>query len=168
MSTHTSNAEGGSQQTSRFEVVPERKPPFTATDGDDTAASPRRRANDPGPEASVILIAHPSSQALGTRYRLQARSSIVLGRGGKADISLPDVSSLSREHARLTFKSESVLLEDLGSTNGTFVNEVRIEEATILRSGDRFQVGAAHFKFLQERDIENAYHQAIHDLVILD
>src|SRR5262249_16489676 len=45
---------------------------------------------------------------------------------------------------------------------------VRIEQEAVLRSGDRFQVGTVHFKFLQERDIENAYHQAIHDLVVLD
>src|SRR5262249_39618500 len=124
MSTHSSNAEEGSQQkTSRFEVVLDRKPPFSATDGEDTESSPRRRASDPGPEASVILIAHPSSQALGTRYRLHAKSAVTLGRATTADISLPEVGSLSREHARLTFRSESVLIEDLGSTNGTFVNE---------------------------------------------
>jgi diguanylate cyclase (GGDEF)-like protein len=60
------------------------------------------------------------------------------------------------------------VLEDLGSTNGTFVNGVLIEEPTLLKSGDRFQVGSVHFKFLQERDVENAYHQAIYELMVRD
>jgi two-component system cell cycle response regulator len=158
----------GEQKTSRFEIVLDQKPPFSPTDADKTFVAPRRRSSDPGPEASLILIAHPSNQALGTRFRLRPRCSVVLGRAASADIGMPEVSSLSREHARLTYRSESVMIEDLGSTNGTFVNEQRIEEATVLRSGDRFQAGAVHFKFLQERDVENAYHQTIHDMVVLD
>jgi diguanylate cyclase (GGDEF)-like protein len=125
-------------------------------------------AGDPGLEASLLLIAHPLNQSLGARYRLLSQSSMVLGRGTSADISLPEVNSLSRQHCRLTYGSESVVLEDLGSTNGTYVNDVRISEPRALKSGDRFQAGGAHFKFLQDRDIENAYHQAIHELVILD
>jgi len=166
--TDLTGQSGNEQNTSRFEVVLDRKPPFGPSDGDQTFIAPRRRATDPGPEASLILIAHPLNQSLGTRFRLRPRSALVVGRAASADISLPDVNSLSREHARLTYRSESVMIEDLGSTNGTYVNEHRIEDATLLRSGDRFQVGAAHFKFLQERDVENAYHQAIHDLVVLD
>lgn len=168
MSIGPATQDAGKQETSRFEVVLDRKPPFATAEGEETFVAPRRRSTDPGPEASLILIAHPLNQSLGTRFRLGPRSSVVLGRSPSAEISLPEVNSLSREHARLTYRSESVVIEDLGSTNGTFVNEVRIEQATVLRSGDRFQVGAAHFKFLQERDIENAYHQAIHDLVVLD
>jgi diguanylate cyclase (GGDEF)-like protein len=168
MSTQSAAEGGGKLETSRFEVILDRQPPFVATEGDATFVAPRRRSTDPGPEVSLILIAHPLNQSLGTRYRLGPRSSVVLGRAVSAEVSMPEVNSLSREHARLTYRSESVVIEDLGSTNGTFVNDIRIEEATVLRSGDRFQVGAAHFKFLQERDIENAYHQAIHDLVVLD
>ncbi len=155
-------------ETSRFEAILDDSADFDPIDGDQTLAAPRRRSTDPGPEASLILIAHPASQSLGRRFRLQPHSSTVIGRGASAGIHLPEVSTLSREHARLSYRNESVVLEDLGSRNGTFVNEKRIEDPTVLESGDRFQVGAAHFKFLQGRDIENAYHQAIHDLVVLD
>jgi two-component system cell cycle response regulator len=157
--------------TSRFGVVSVALAPAApepTRDPDETFVAPRRRASDPGPEASLILIAHPLQQGLGTRYRLRSQSALVLGRAGSCEISMPDVTSLSRNHVRLTYRTETVVIEDLGSTNGTFVNDRRIEEPTPLRSGDRFQAGGAHFKFLQERDIENAYHQAIHDLVILD
>ena len=156
--------ESDSQPTSRFELALDK----AAVDGDETLVAPRRRSSDPGPEASLILIAHPLNESLGARFRLRPRSAVVIGRAGNADVSLPEISSLSRHHTRLTYRTESVVLEDLGSTNGTYVNGLRIEQETVLRSGDRFQVGAVHFKFLQERDIENAYHQAIHDLVVLD
>lgn len=162
------NREARERDTSRFEVVPE---PFEDTDhsdGDETSVTPRRRTTDPGPEANIILIAHPRNQILGTRYRFRPGSTIVLGRGKSADVSLPDIAALSRKHASLTYRIESVILEDLGSTNGTFVNDIRIEEPTLLRSGDRFQIGSVHFKFLQERDVENAYHQAIHEMVVRD
>ena len=45
---------------------------------------------------------------------------------------------------------------------------MRIEQPTLLKSGDRFAIGAVHFKFLQERDVENAYFQAIHDMMVRD
>ena len=105
---------------------------------------------------------------LGTRYRFRPGSTLILGRSKGADIQIADATSISRRHASLTYRIESVILEDLGSTNGTYVNDIRIEEPTLLRSGDRFQIGSVHFKFLQERDVENAYHQAIHEMVVKD
>jgi diguanylate cyclase (GGDEF)-like protein len=157
----------GDQRTSPFGVVSD---PAGAEyfDGDDTSVTPRRRSTDPGPEANIILIAHPANQLLGTRYRFRPGTTVVLGRSKAADVSLPDISAISRQHASLTYRVESVILEDLGSTNGTFVNDVRIEEPTVLKSGDRFQIGAVHFKFLQGRDVENAYHEAIHDMMVRD
>jgi diguanylate cyclase (GGDEF)-like protein len=137
-------------------------------EGDDTSVTPRRRSTDPGPEANIILISHPGKALLGTRYRFRPGSTLILGRARDVDVSLPEVSSLSRRHASLTYRVESVLLEDLGSTNGTYVNDVRIEEPTRLKSGDRFQIGTTHFKFLQGRDVENAYHEAIHDMMVRD
>ena len=139
-----------------------------AFDADSTSVTPRRRRTDPGPEANIIQIAHPKGLGLGTRYRFRPGSTVVLGRGRDADVSLPEVSAISRRHASLTYRLESVILEDLGSTNGTYVNDVRIEQPAVLKSGDRFSIGAVHFKFLQERDVENAYFQAIHEMMVRD
>ncbi len=158
----------GDRETSRFEIVSDPPAASDRFDGEETSVTPRRRATDPGPEANVILISHPGNAMLGTRYRFRPGSSLILGRAKGADIVIADASSISRRHASLTYRIESVILEDLGSTNGTFVNDIRIEEPTLLRSGDRFQIGSVHFKFLQERDVENAYHQAIHEMVVKD
>ncbi len=158
----------GDGDTSRFEISSEPEAASDRFEGDETSVTPRRRATDPGPEANIIMIAHPRSQNLGARYRFRPGSTVILGRGKNTDVSIPDASSLSRRHASLTYRIESVILEDLGSTNGTYVNDVRIEQPTLLRSGDRFQIGSVHFKFLQDRDVENAYHQAIHEMMVRD
>ncbi|PYQ58065.1 MAG: hypothetical protein DMF53_21155, partial [Acidobacteria bacterium] len=56
----------------------------------------------------------------------------------------------------------------MGSTNGTYINGQPIHGRTVLRSGDRFQTAAVHFKFLHEQDVESAYHLAIYELVAKD
>lgn len=119
-------------------------------------------------EAAVILIAHPENRRLGARYRITPGAPIEVGRSPHAAISLPEVPSLSRNHARLRFDKGRVLLEDLGSRNGTFVNDRAVRGAAELRSGDRFQAGAVHFKFLHERDVEHAYYEAIYEMVARD
>ncbi len=119
-------------------------------------------------EANIILIAHPEDDMLGTRYRLPPLGRLSIGRSATADISMPEVQSMSRHHARLHHRGDEVQIEDLGSTNGTWVNDLRVRSRQVLRSGDRFQLGAAHFKFLHEQDPEHAYFEAIHQLVMTD
>ena len=119
-------------------------------------------------EADVILIAHPESQRLGSRYRISPGSTLEIGRSAAVGISLPEVMSISRKHARLRYLGPVVTIEDLGSTNGTYVNGQPVHGRTVLRSGDRFQTAAVHFKFLHEADVESAYHLAIYELVAKD
>ncbi len=119
-------------------------------------------------EANVILIAHPESRRLGSRYRVSPGATLAIGRSGAVAITLPEVMSLSRRHARLRYMGPLVTLEDLGSTNGTYVNGRLIDGRAVLKSGDRFQTAAVHFKFLHEKDVETAYHEAIYDLVARD
>jgi diguanylate cyclase (GGDEF)-like protein len=135
------------------------------------SASKERVGQDSGigdAEADIILIAHPESQRLGSRFRLSPGSTLEIGRSASVRISLPEVLSLSRKHARLRYMGAAVTIEDLGSTNGTYVNGQPIHGRTVLRSGDRFQTAAVHFKFLHEQDVENAYHLAIYELVARD
>jgi len=122
----------------------------------------------PGLEANVILIAHPENARLGTRYRLVPGATLEIGRADSVEISLPEVRSISRSHARLRYQGRKVTVEDAGSTNGTFVNDQRVDGPALLRSGDRFQVGSVHFKFLHEQDVEHAYHEAIYQMVMRD
>lgn len=65
-----------------------------------------------------------------------------IGRHPESDIFLDDVT-VSRHHCRITVQGAELTLEDAGSTNGTYVNESRVEHAT-LRPGDRLLVGKFH------------------------
>jgi pSer/pThr/pTyr-binding forkhead associated (FHA) protein len=67
------------------------------------------------------------------------REQLTLGRGPEADLRL-ESPIVSRSHARLTRENGGLTLQDLGSTNGTFLGSKRIEEAP-LRDGDRVVVG---------------------------
>jgi signal transduction histidine kinase len=77
----------------------------------------------------------------GTRFLLKG-PTLTLGRRSDNDICLPIDPRISRSHARLTQQSEDVwLLEDLGSVNGTFVGQRRINTPAVLRPNDRFRMG---------------------------
>ena len=119
-------------------------------------------------EAAVILISHPENRRLGNRFTLAPGGTIDVGRSPAAGISLPEVPSLSRSHARLRYLGGRVTVEDLGSRNGTYVNDRQVRGVVELHTGDRFQVGSVHFKFLHERDVEHAYHEAIYQMVMRD
>lgn len=69
---------------------------------------------------------------------------LVLGRGAEADVLLPD-NSVSRRHARVGVEAGRVMVEDLGSTNGTTVNgrPLRTGERPELQDGDRLTLGGA-------------------------
>ncbi len=118
--------------------------------------------------AILILIAHPDNECLGSRTRLEIGSAVTIGRDPACEIAFSEVPSLSRLHARVRFSDNGVVVEDLGSTNGSFVNDRRVTAAVGLSSGDRIQFGALHFKFYREDDVEAAYHEAIHQLVMQD
>lgn len=119
-------------------------------------------------EADVILISHQDQTLLGRRYSLAPGGVLSMGRSSSADVSMPQVQSMSRLHARLRHLGNRVVIEDLGSTNGTYLNDQPVGESRVMASGDRFQVGSAHFKFLHDRDPEHAYHEAIYQLAIRD
>lgn len=123
--------------------------------------------DDSGETAYLVLIAHPENERLGTRYPLPHGGTLEIGRSAECDIRFPTVTSISRRHALLSFET-GVWIEDLRSTNGTRVNDVRVTEPVKLASGDRIQAGTLHFKLLHDRDVEHAYHVAVYEMMTRD
>ena len=80
----------------------------------------------------------------GSAYSLA--DGAVLGRGEQADIRLEDTFA-SSQHARLAPHGEVIVLEDLGSTNGTFLNEEPLRGPQPLHPGDRIRIGDSQFTF---------------------
>ena len=80
----------------------------------------------------------------GSAYSLA--DGAVLGRGDQADIQLQDTFA-SSQHARLAPHGEVMVLEDLGSTNGTYLNEEPLRGPQPLHPGDRIRIGDSQFTF---------------------
>lgn len=80
--------------------------------------------------------------------RWPVRGSLIIGRDIECEIVIPD-RQISRRHARISTTSNGVLLEDLGSKNGTHCNGVRVDEPVLLQDGDNIQLAVAQiFTFL--------------------
>lgn len=73
----------------------------------------------------------------------------LLGRGDEADIRLDDAFASGR-HARLVPHGEVMVLEDLGSTNGTYLNGEAVRGPQPLHDGDRIRIGDSEFTFERE------------------
>jgi diguanylate cyclase (GGDEF)-like protein len=117
-----------------------------------------------GGEACLVLI-YPPGPDMGRRFAL-SRSEVVLGRGSDCDIQV-DRDSVSRRHARVFRTGEQWMVEDLGSTNGSYVNDVPVTKSA-LRDSDFVKIGAAIFKFLTGSGIEASYHEEIYRMTIID
>lgn len=80
-------------------------------------------------------------------FRILPGSIKTVGRAPRADFVV-DVPLVSRLHCRLTLQSDGLLVEDLESTNGTFVNGERVTKL-VMRSGDALRVGRMEFAVRQ-------------------
>ncbi|MDQ2903720.1 MAG: FHA domain-containing protein [Ktedonobacteraceae bacterium] len=94
----------------------------------------------------IVVDSGPSSLQPGTRFDLAPDTTI--GRGPTNTIQLPD-SFISAEHTRLWFRNGSWYVQDAGSTNGTYLNNVPAREAIPAKVGDIVQVGFIRFKLTQ-------------------
>jgi pSer/pThr/pTyr-binding forkhead associated (FHA) protein len=88
------------------------------------------------PQPLTLVI--PGDEGRGT---IHFKSPVViLGRDPTSDFIL-DEATVSAQHARLSYAQTQWWLEDLGSKNGTFLNEEPVEEPTVITNGDRIRCG---------------------------
>jgi hypothetical protein len=94
--------------------------------------------------APRLVVERAPGHEPGMIYDLDA--DIVLGRGDRAEIRLQDPFASAR-HARVYEQGNIVVIEDLGSTNGTYLNEELLETPRPLHPGDRVRIGDSEFAF---------------------
>jgi hypothetical protein len=101
--------------------------------------------------ARLVMLAGPNT---GGEYRLE-KEMVLLGRDEKCDVIVADVE-VSRQHARITGTPQGYVLEDLGSTNGTFLDGDRVTGPRLLEAGSRIALSeTVVFAFeLEEQDTE--------------
>jgi predicted component of type VI protein secretion system len=75
----------------------------------------------------------------GATFSLEG-DQLTIGRDSSSAVAIND-AEISRKHARMTFQGGKYVIEDLGSTNGTFVNGQRLVSAVVLKSGDVVSFG---------------------------
>lgn len=91
-----------------------------------------------------ILQSAESDDGAPLTFRLNPGAVKTIGRAPRADF-IVDAALVSRLHCRLTAGADTLELEDLSSTNGTYVNDKRVTRAE-LASGDRLRVGRMELK----------------------
>ena len=92
-----------------------------------------------------LVVERAPGHTPGMEYEIAGGA--VLGRGEQAEIRLDDPYA-SSAHARLVLQGGRVVLEDLGSTNGTFLNEEAVSGPQPLHQGDRVRIGDSEFLFV--------------------
>ena len=96
----------------------------------------------------VMWILRPTHSDSGKVLRLPSGVVKTIGRGPRADFVL-DATLLSRMHCQLSAAANQLVVEDLKSTNGTYVNDKRVE-CVALQAGDRLRLGRVEFVVCRE------------------
>ena len=95
----------------------------------------------------LIVVASPALEE-GAVYSID-QSSLTIGRGADNDVSIDGDEYASTRHARFEPRRDGVYVEDVGSTNGTFVNGIRLTRERRLTPGDVVRVGETDLRFEQ-------------------
>jgi FHA domain len=98
--------------------------------------------------APRLVVQRAPGHDPGMIYDLDA--DLVLGRGDRAEIRLEDPFA-SSSHARIYRQAGTLVLEDLGSTNGTYLNEELLDTPRPLHPGDQVRIGESEFLFEVDR-----------------
>lgn len=114
----------------------------------------------PGPEDDVqvsltsisrgtAILVLRGGEGEGDHYVLSS-SLTNIGRHAESDISLDDIT-VSRRHCEITSENSRFIVRDVGSLNGTYVNQKRVDVIE-LTQGDELQIGKFHLVFLERPD----------------
>jgi FHA domain len=117
--------------------------PVTAGPGA-VVAAPEPKRSQPQDNARWHLLVHQPEALRGTTVALV--QEITIGRGGGCAIALAGDTFVSTVHARVAPRGNDIWIEDLASTNGTFVNASQIDGPQKLKRGDRITIGSSEIE----------------------
>ena len=115
-------------------VVP--APQTQATRQQATAAPPQGR----------LIVVHSSALPIAQEYRVNA-APLTFGRGGQNDVPLDGDEFVSARHARFQARRDGAYVEDVGSTNGTYVNGDRVTKPRKLEPNDTVKIGETELRY---------------------
>jgi two-component system, cell cycle response regulator len=133
---------------------------------DTTRMAPAQPAAAADAQAATATLVVLSGSNVGEMYRLE-KDQTVVGRGEKVDLRLVD-EGISREHVRLSKDEGRVVLEDLGSTNGTYCNGQRVARHP-LAEGDKILIGSTTIlKFSYQDKLDEAFQRQMSESALRD
>lgn len=98
------------------------------------------------PVSAPWRLISDSSWLAGKHFMLMPEKSTVIGRGNQCDIVIPG-THLSRRHVEISIEGNHLRIKDLGSANGTYLNELRVDNATA-NNGDRLRLDVYSFRIV--------------------
>jgi diguanylate cyclase (GGDEF)-like protein len=114
--------------------------------------------------AYLVVLAGAS---VGEMYKIEGHKTVI-GRGQKAQIRLLD-DGISREHAQLVIQKDRIVLQDLGSTNGTYCNGLKVEGNKELVDGDKILVGSTTIlKFTYHDNLDEIFQKQMYESALRD
>jgi hypothetical protein len=93
----------------------------------------------------LVVVSSPTFES-GEIFTLDSHP-LTIGRAVNNDVSMPDDEYASGRHARVEPRRDGIWVEDIGSTNGTFVNGIRLTRERKLTPGDVVRVGETDLRF---------------------
>ena len=106
------------------------------------------RRSPPAPSGPTLTLAFMNGPRRGETVPLVMAPEVVVGRAAACTLTLAGDDEVSGRHARFFIQSRRLLLEDLGSTNGTWLNGVRLVAPSPLSPGDVLQCGQTELRFI--------------------
>jgi hypothetical protein len=101
------------------------------------------RSQLPARTATFVVLEGPGLRSGST---IPVDAATIVGRDASSAIRLDGDDFASSRHASIEPRADGVWVEDLGSTNGTFVNGSRIEKKTLVRAGDTVRIGQTELR----------------------
>src|SRR3954453_15823793 len=125
--------------------------------------APKAPAGGKRDRAYLVVLAGAS---VGEMYKVEG-DKVVIGRGQKAQIRLFD-DGISREHAQIVIDGNQIVLQDLGSTNGTFCNGLKVDRRELV-AGDKILVGSIPIlKFTYHDNLDEMFQRQMYESALRD
>jgi hypothetical protein len=101
---------------------------------------------DPKPDSGRLVVVSSPALEEGDEVALNS-AALMVGRGSRNDVDLAGDEYASSEHARIEPRRDGVWLQDVGSTNGTYLNGVQLKKAKRLTPGDVVRIGETELRY---------------------
>jgi FHA domain-containing protein len=103
-------------------------------------------ASRPGPHTGRLVVVKSADLASGEDFELNS-AQLTIGRGSQNDIAITTDEYASARHARFEPRQDGVWVQDLGSTNGTYLNGTRLDRPRRLSRGDVVRIGETDLRY---------------------